>query len=99
MYKKIAIIGAPGTGKTTLANNLSKILNIPATHIDGIHHLPNWEMRDKSERDQMILEIANKASWIIDGTYKSTLRKRLELADLIIWLDFSTNAQLWRHYV
>lgn len=95
MYKKIAIIGAPGTGKTTLANNLSQILNITATHIDGIHHLANWEIRDKDERDKIILEIASRDEWIIDGTYKSTLRKRLELADLIIWLDFSTISQIY----
>lgn len=94
MYKKIAIVGAPGTGKTTLSNKLSKIYEIPVTHIDGIHHLENWEIRDKEERDRIILEEVNKKKWIIDGTYKSTLRKRFEAADLIIWLDFSTLAQL-----
>lgn len=94
MYNRIAIVGAPGTGKTTLANILSEIYNIPATHIDGIHHLENWVLRDKEERDKMILDIVQKERWIIDGTYKSTLRARLERADLIIWLDFSTFAQL-----
>lgn len=94
MYRKIAIIGAPGTGKTTLANKLSEIYHIEATHIDGLHHLENWQIRDKSERDKMILEIVQKDEWIIDGTYRSTLKARLERADLIIWLDFSTFAQL-----
>ena len=94
MYNRIAIIGAPGTGKTTLANNLSEIYGIEAIHIDGIHHLPNWNLRDKEERDRMILEIANQEKWIIDGTYRSTLRTRLEKADFIIWLDFSSIDQI-----
>ena len=54
MYNRIAIVGAPGTGKTTLANILSEIFNIPATHIDGIHHLENWVIRDQEERDRII---------------------------------------------
>ncbi len=94
MYKKIAIIGAPGTGKTTLANKLSEIFHIKATHIDGLHYSENWQIRDKSERDKSILDVVEKDEWIIDGTYKSTLKTRLECADLIIWLDFSTIAQL-----
>lgn len=41
--KRICIIGGSGTGKTTLSNNLSKELNLPVYHIDGIHHLENWK--------------------------------------------------------
>ncbi len=94
MYNKISIIGGPGTGKTTLSNALSKKYNLPVTHIDGIHHLSNWEIRDKSERDKIILDIVNKDKWIIDGTYRDTLKTRLEKSDFIIWLDYSTFAQL-----
>lgn len=94
MYNKIAIVGAPGTGKTTLSNMLSKIYGIEATHIDGIHHMKDWQIRDKEERDRMILEVVKKDKWIIDGTYKSTLKQRFEAADLIIWLDYSSLAQI-----
>lgn len=94
MYNKIAIVGAPGTGKTTLSNILSKLYNIEATHIDGIHHMENWVQRDKDERDRMILDVVSKDKWIIDGTYKATLKPRFEAADLIIWLDYSSLAQI-----
>lgn len=91
---RICIIGGSGTGKTTLANNLGKQLNLPVYHIDGIHHLQNWEIRDKDERDKIILEKANEDKWIIDGTYHSTLKQRLERADFVIYLDYSTIAQV-----
>lgn len=94
MYNRISIIGGPGTGKTTLANILSEEYNIPATHIDGIHHLQNWQVRNKSERDKIILNIVKEEKWIIDGTYHHTLKTRIESSDLIIWLDYSSFSQL-----
>lgn len=66
--KRICIIGGSGTGKTTLSNNLSKELNLPVYHIDGIHNLENWKKRDKEERDRLILERASEEKWIIEGS-------------------------------
>lgn len=91
---KISIIGGCGTGKTTLASNLGKELKLPVYHIDGIHHLENWELRDKAERDKIILEKVSESKWIIDGTYRSTLDQRLQNSDLIIYLDYSSFAQV-----
>lgn len=94
MYNRISIIGGAGTGKTTLSNLLSEKYNLPVTHIDSIHNLKNWQVRDKAERDKIILDIVEKEKWIIDGTYKDTIKQRLEKSDLIIWLDYSTFAQI-----
>ena len=91
---KISIIGGSGTGKTTLANNLGKQLNLPLFHIDGVQHLENWEERNKDERDKIILEKIKESKWIIDGTYRSTLKERLENADIVIYLDYSSMAQI-----
>jgi adenylate kinase family enzyme len=92
--KRISIIGGPGTGKTTLANNLAKELNYPVCHIDGIHHLENWKIRDKAERDRIIMEKISEKEWIIDGTYRDTLEKRIEASDMVIFLDYSSIAKL-----
>lgn len=92
--ERICIIGGSGTGKTTLSTNLGKELNLPVYHIDGINYLENWKPRDKEQRDKIILEIANQSKWIMDGTYRSTLEQRLEKSDFIIYLDFSSLAQI-----
>ena len=91
---KISIIGGSGTGKTTLSESLSKDVNIPVYHIDGIHHLENWKIRDKEETDRIIHNIIKKDKWIIDGTYTKTLEDRVKVSDLIIYLDYSTLAQV-----
>ena len=88
---RISIIGGSGSGKSTLANILSKKLDIPAVHLDAINYKNNWVEIDKTERDKIIEEKANEDKWIIDGNYNKTW---LENADLIIWLDYSTFAQV-----
>lgn len=92
--QKIAIIGGPGTGKSTLAKNLGKEMKLPVYHIDGIHHLKNWEIRPTQERDAIVSEKVKEPKWIIDGTYKATLEERVINADLVIFLDYSTIAKL-----
>lgn len=92
--KRIVIIGGPGTGKTTLAKKLAKKYQLPVFHIDGIHLLPHWKKRNRIERDKIILEKVKEEKWIFDGTYETTLEARVERADLIIFLDYSTWAKL-----
>ena len=94
-YNKISIIGGPGSGKSTLAKNLGNELNLPVCHIDSIHHLDNWKVRNKDERDSIILEKISQPKWIMDGTYKDTLEIRLEKSDYIIFLDYPTIAKLY----
>ena len=91
---KISIVGGPGTGKTTLANNIGKELNLPIYHLDEKNYLENWVQRDEKERDKVFLEIANKDKWIMDGTYKSTLAKRMQKSEMIIFLNYSTLAKI-----
>ena len=94
MIHRIAIVGGPGTGKTTLSNLLGTYYSLPVIHLDAIQYLENWKVRDESERNQMIIKQTQKEDWIIDGIYHHTLNERFKRADLIIWLDYSTFSQI-----
>ena len=91
---RISIIGGSGSGKSTLATILSKELKIPAIHLDAINYNTNWVEVDKNKRDTIIEAKAKEEKWIIDGNYNKTLRERLDNADLIIWLNYSSFAHL-----
>lgn len=94
LINRISIIGGSGTGKTTLTSNLGSELKLPIYHLDGVNYFSEWKERNKKQRDKMILDKIKEEKWIIDGTYRSTLQDRLKVSDLIIYLDYSTFAQI-----
>ena len=88
--KKIIIIGAGGAGKSTLAHKLGQILNIEVFHLDALFWKPNWTPTPQEEWETMTKQLLAKNSWIIDGNFGSTMDLRIQEADTIIFLDYST---------
>jgi adenylate kinase family enzyme len=96
MMQKVAIIGSCGAGKSTLAVNLGKKLNLPVIHLDAYYWQSGWQETDAQEWLQIQQELIKGNSWIIDGNYSNTLDIRLAAADTVIWLDFNRYLCLWR---
>lgn len=87
--KKIYIIGAVGTGKTTLALKLSKKLNIDMYELDKIvwdDDNSNTKRSDK-EIQQMFKEILDKDSWIIEDVGRKKFRRGIAEADIVYYID------------
>ncbi len=96
LIQKIAVIGNIAGGKTWLARRLAQIHNLPLTHVDSIHFLPGLKIRPTAEARELILEIENQTSWIIDGYGPLDLiEKRFAKADRLVLVDLPLARHLW----
>ncbi len=88
---KIRIIGGPGSGKTFLAEKLSRQLGIPRYDLDELQ----WDnradsygtKRDPGERDALLRRILREDDWIIEGVYYAWCGRSFEDADRIMVLE------------
>jgi adenylate kinase family enzyme len=94
--KKIAIIGSPGAGKTTLAITLNRELHIKVYHLDRLFWKIGWQRIDGATRIDTMQDFIREEQWIIEGTYLCSSEPRLNEADTIIFLDTPTAACLLR---
>jgi adenylate kinase family enzyme len=73
---RVVIHGNSGTGKSTVALQLGKILNVPVHHMDELFWRPNWVEAPTEEllADlQRIIDdsLHNNTGWVVDGNYES----------------------------
>lgn len=87
--RRVAVIAsASGNGKTTLARELARLLNVPFVELDSLVHGPGWVEISDVDLLEAIEPIVTSDGWVIDGAYQHKLGDLvLDAADLVIWLD------------
>lgn len=99
---KIYITGSPGSGKTTLAREISRMTGIEYFSLDEVMHEPDPEnpgdnrKRDPEKRDEMFHNIISKGNWIVEDAGRTCFRKGQELADNVVALVLPKPFLLWR---
>lgn len=89
-YKRINIVGSPGSGKSTLSSRLSKLLNIEMFDLDDYLYDNNCIRLNSNSTSKAINELLSNESFIIDGTYTTTFQDRLNKLDLVILTNRNT---------
>lgn len=99
-YRRFAILGTSGSGKTTVAGEIAQRLGIPHVEMDALVHGPGWVETPDDELRRVIEPILAQESWVLDNLYLRKLGDLvLEHADTFVWLDLPlrvTLARLWR---
>ena len=87
-YKRVAVIGCPGGGKSTLSRRLRDLTGLPLYHLDALYWREDRTHLSREEFYPLMQEIIARDEWIIDGNYNSTMEWRVAACDLVVFLDF-----------
>lgn len=100
IYKRIHIIGSVGSGKTTLAKELSSTFNIPYYELDNVvwfRHESGDIRRTEQEKQAYLNSILQLDSWIIEGIHNEDwVSGCFHSADLILFLDTKYSIRTYR---
>lgn len=84
---RIAIVGCPGAGKSTLAARLADALSVSHIGLDDLYFGPNWQPVDRHEFETLGKTALSRSTWVIDGNYGLLRHDLLERATTVVWLD------------
>ena len=93
--KIILIMGLPGAGKTTLADELAPKLNAKRLNADEVRKAANdWDFSEEGRKRQakrmadFALELKNKGNYVVaDFICPTPEARKLFPADFVIWVD------------
>ena len=87
-YKRVAVIGCPGGGKSTFSRALRDRVGLPLYHLDALYWRDDRTHLSREEFYPLMQKIIAREEWIMDGNYNATLEWRISACDLLILLDY-----------
>ena len=94
--RRVLVIGPCGAGKSSLSRRLGPILGLLVVHLDAHYWREGWAESPEEEWQVAVRPLVEAESWIIDGTFITTLPLRLEAADTVVFLDLQRRIYMWR---
>ena len=95
---RIAIVGRAGSGKTTVARELGRRLDLPVVHLDALFWTADWKEVDRDVFEARQANAVRGERWIVDGGYLSSRGwpERLRRAELVVVTEAPLAICLWR---
>jgi adenylate kinase family enzyme len=97
--QRISVVGTTGSGKTTVARQISSRLKLPYIELDALYWDENWTgVSDQVFRERVIAAVQAE-QWVIDGNYSRIRSLVWERADTVVYLDYSFWRTFWQLFM
>jgi hypothetical protein len=96
MADRILVYGVTGSGKTELAERISRATGMPWYSVDDLMWEPGWIAVPDEEQRRRITEICAREHWVLDTAYETWVDVPLARAELIVAFDLPRIVSLFR---
>jgi len=97
---RIQVMGMTCSGKSTLAERLGAILDLPYTDLDALYWLPGWVGREDQDWHPTLRTLAEGERWVVSGNYfRHTSANLWPRVQTIVWLDLPLRVLLPRIFM
>jgi len=93
---RVSVVGAPGSGKTTIGRRLAASLDVPFFELDAIFHQAGWADLPRDVFRARVREVLDTDGWVIDGNYSAVQDLVWQRADTVLWLDLPRHVVMQR---
>jgi adenylate kinase family enzyme len=87
-FRRIIVVGATSSGKSTLAEALAHRIGAEFIELDALHWEPGWREAPPNVFRQRVQEAVAAPAWVIAGNYRAVRDITWPLAEAILWLDY-----------
>jgi len=93
---RIVVMGTTGVGKTTLAREIARALEVPHVELDYYRFRENWVEVPNDEFRESVREALRGERWVADGNYGLARDVIWPRATMLVWLDYPIYVVMWR---
>lgn len=88
MYSRICIMGRPGSGKSTFAQDLHTTTGLPLYHLDHYFFSAGWVEAPYEQFLSQQRKFVSQDAWIIDGNSLQSLELRYARAQVCLYFNY-----------
>ena len=95
--RRISVVGLSGSGKTTVARRLARLVDAPHVELDAVHWVhPGWVEPSEEEFHAAVGGALAGDAWVVEGNYRSARAVYWSRVEMLVWLDLPLWVTTWR---